>query len=140
MHNKAMGFTLIEVLIVVALIAIIAAVALPSYQNSVQKTRRSDATTSLLEAVTMQERIYSETSSYVDNAELNRLVTNGDGVSSREGFYTLAVDVTACGGPPFNCYSITATAVGTQAGDDDCATFTINHIGQRTSTPTADCW
>jgi len=111
--QKIRGFTLIEVMIVVAIIAIIALAAMPSYQGSVNKSRRQDAKASLLEAAAMQERIYSETSSYVDNSDLSRLVTNSDGVSSKEGYYTLAVDVSACSsGPPYSCYSITATATG----------------------------
>lgn len=134
------GFSLIELLITMAIAAIILVIAVPSYQNTVQKSRRSDATGALSEAVAMQDRIYTETNSYVANADLSRLVVNSDGVSSREGYYTLAVNNDACAGPPFRCFSITATAVGPQANDTDCATFTINHIGQKTSAPTSNCW
>lgn len=137
---KSQGFTLIEIMIVVAIVAIIASIAYPSYQDSVRKSRRSDATAALAEAAAMQERIYSETNSYVDNSGLNRLVVNSDGQSSREGFYTLAVDVSACTGPRYTCFSITATASGAQANDSDCTSFTVNHLGQRSSSPSADCW
>ncbi len=137
--TKGRGFTLIELMIVVAIVGIIAMVAYPSYQDSVRKSRRVDATGALVEAAAMQERLYSENNSYADNSDLDRLVVNSDGVSSREGYYSLAVDVSECGGPPFNCFSITATAVGPQAADVNCATFTINHRNQKTAT-SADCW
>ncbi len=140
MSNKSKGFTLIELMIVIAIVAIIAAVALPAYNDSVRKSRRADAKGALTEAAAMQERIYSESYSYVANAELSRLVANSDGQSSREGYYTLAVSNAACSGPPYDCYSITATAVGAQANDTNCATLTINHMGQKTSSPSTDCW
>lgn len=130
-----------ELMIVVAIAGIIAGIALPSYLDSVRKGRRSDARTSLVEAVAMQERIFSETRSYVPNAELDRLVVNGDGVSSRDGYYMLSVSTAACAGPPYSCYSITATAQGGQTSDTNCATFTVNHIGQKTSLPNTEvCW
>ncbi|MFT5084288.1 MAG: type IV pilus assembly protein PilE [Lentisphaeria bacterium] len=140
MNKKKQGFTLVELMITVAIIAIIAAVALPAYNNTVKKSRRSDGTGALSEAASMQERIYSESQSYVDNSGLSRLVVNGDGVSSREGYYTLAVTNSCSASAPFDCYTITASAVGSQAADTDCATFTINHLGQKTSSPNTSCW
>lgn len=134
------GFSLIELLIALAIAGIIAMVAIPSYNNSVMKSRRADAKGALTEAAAMQERIYSESYSYVANNELNRVVPNSDGVSSREGFYQLSIDVSGCAGPPYDCYTMTATAVGAQAGDDQCATLSINHMGQKTSAPSANCW
>ena len=142
------GFTLIEVLIVVAILGIIAAIAYPSYTEQVRKTRRADAQTCLAQAAGIQERIYAETlpNSYGTNAELSRLSCNPDGVSSKDGHYSLSVDNSNPGpgcsaNRPFNCFTITATAVGTQLQDTQCLTFTINHLGQRTSAPnTTDCW
>ena len=139
--RRSEGFTLIELMVVVAIVALLAAIAIPSYNSVVQKSRRSDGTGMLSEAAAMQERIYSESRSYVANNERNRLVLNSDGQSSREGYYTLTIDTSACtGGPPHTCYSLTATATGSQVNDTNCQTFTLNHLGQKTSSPSADCW
>jgi type IV pilus assembly protein PilE len=138
MINKA-GFTLIELMIAVAIIGIIAAFAIPSYLDTVRKTQRSDAKIALSEAAARQEQFFAENNSYAANGDLDNLVTNSDGESSPEGHYKLAVDNSACSGPPYMCFSMTATAVGSQAKDTDCATFTIDHIGRKTAT-SGNCW
>tara|TARA_R110001592_G_scaffold52511_6_gene160660 strand:+ start:9295 stop:9717 length:423 start_codon:yes stop_codon:yes gene_type:complete len=134
------GFTLIELMIVIAIIGIIAAVGYPSYLESVEKSRRSDGRIAVSEAAARQERLFSETLSYVTNSELTKLITNADGVSSPEGHYTMSVTNTGCSGPPYNCFTVTATAVGVQAADTDCATLSINNFGQKTSTGGGECW
>lgn len=139
MNGKSQGFTLIELMIAVAIIGIIAAFAIPSYLETVRKTQRSDAKVALSEAAARQEQFFAENNTYAANSELDRLVTNTNGESSPEGYYELAVDNSACSGPPYMCFSITATAVGGQAKDTDCATFTIDHIGRKTAT-SAICW
>ncbi len=133
-YSVARGFTLTEVMIVVAILGIIAAVAMPSYNESVERSRRSDARASLSEAVAMQERVYAETGSYTD--DVSRLVVNAPDLS-REGYYEISVDVSACTN---NCYALTATATGSQVNDASCQTFTVNHLGQKSSLPDSDCW
>ncbi|MFT7372282.1 MAG: type IV pilus assembly protein PilE [Oleiphilaceae bacterium] len=136
------GFTLIELMIVVAIIGILAAVGYPSYLESVEKSRRSDGRIGVSEAAVRQERLFSETLSYVTNSDLAMLVTNTDGVSSSEGHYTMSVTNAGagCSGPPFNCFTVTATAVGVQAKDTQCVTLSINNLGQKTSTGGGECW
>jgi type IV pilus assembly protein PilE len=147
MRSRASGFSLIELLIVIVIVGIIAMIAYPSYQDSTQKTRRADAKVALAEAATRQERIYTQSGSYEVNANVAKLLVNPDGVSSPEGFYTISVDNTASvsgcssgGAAPFHCFVLTATAKGAQAGDTDCATLSLNHLGQKTSTGGGDCW
>ena len=134
------GFTLIELMIVIAIIGIIAAVGYPSYLESVKKSRRADGRIAVTEAGARQERLYSETLSYVANSDITKLVTNADGVSSPEGYYTIAVSNAGCSGPPYNCFTVTATATGVQASDSECATLSINNLGQKTSTGGGRCW
>lgn len=140
--KKHSGFTLVELMIVIAIAGILAAMAYPSYSRSVMKSHRADGRIALSEAAARQERLYQENLSY-DNT-LSKLVTNADGVSSPEGYYTLAVTLdtsAACkSGSKFRCFSITATAVGTQAADTECATLTINHLDNKTSTGGGECW
>jgi len=126
---KARGFTLIELMIVVAVVAIIAAIAFPSYQNQVQKTRRADAHTALLGAAQTLERCFTRNNSY-----LNCDVPN----TSPDGFYTITVQVEQDQPTRFEAI---AEAIGPQKNDAEaCLKMTINHVGQRTPTNGARCW
>jgi len=136
------GFTLVELMVVVAIVAIIAAIAYPSYQKSATKSRRADARVALQEAAARQERIYAETNTYSNT--ISKLVTNADGVSSPEGYYTITATLSCSrtvGGTTYNsCFDLTATAKGLQANDTECATLTLSHTGKKGSTGGGTCW
>ena len=136
------GFTLIELMIVVAIVATIAAIAYPNYQKSVTKSRRADARVALQEAAARQERIYAETNTYSNT--ISKLVTNVDGASSPEGFYTITATLSCSrtvGGTSYSsCFDLTATAKGLQANDTECATLTLSHTGKKGSTGGGICW
>lgn len=125
------GFTLVELMITVAIIAILAAIAIPSYQNQVIKAGRADGQTALLSAAQSMERCFTTNNTYTGCTVP---------ATSGEGKYTLAVAI-AGGGTTF---TITATpAAGTsQANDTDCTTLTITQAGQRgaTGADTSVCW
>lgn len=133
------GFTLIEVMIVVAVVAILVAVALPSYQDSLIKGRRSDGISALLDVANRQEQHMLDRSTYV--ADMTLLGFPADPAVSEEGFYT--VDAAACGvGTIATCYVLTATPTGGQANDTRCANLVLDSNGRRTATGTQadDCW
>ncbi len=121
------GFTLIELMITVAIVGILASIAYPQYGSYVQKTRRTDGHLALLSEVQTMERCKSTRYSYA-NCELSRS-------SSPEDNYTLTLSKTA------SVFTITATGQGLQANDTDCKTMTINQLGARTPDPdTSNCW
>ena len=140
---RVRGFTLIELMIVVAVIALLAAVALPSYQDSVRKARRTDARGALTTVAQLLERYNTERNTYV-NACLGTTATcTGAAIlifpdKSENGHYTLALSNLAA-----NTFTITATRSGAQ-GTDVCGNFTLNQAGLRGVTSgtlsTAECW
>lgn len=134
MRKYMRGVTLIELMIVIVIISILAAVAYPSYRQYVTKAKRNEAKTALLQIATMQERFYLSNSTYT--ADMTKL-----GFPVATNFLTdsksYRVSVTAATPATF---SATATY---QIADEEagkCATFSINGTGSKTSTPFDDCW
>ena len=133
---KHSGFTLIELMITVAIVAVIAAIAIPSYDNYVRETRRADAQISLVRVAQKQEQYHSMNSGYA-----TALSDLGLSSESDEGFYSLALTNTGCSSGYVGCFQITATATGPQSSDSSCATLSLDQSGTRSSTGGAtDCW
>lgn len=146
------GFTLIELMIVIVIVSILVAIAVPSYTAQVQKSRRTEARTAILDLAGREERYFSTSNAYSQNdgplgyaaATSNVRIFN---LSIGSGYYTVTVtvpDITQVP-TPANSYLITATAAGTtQVNDAACTSFFINQIGQQGyggSAPTAaTCW
>ncbi len=126
-HQK--GFSLIELMIVLAVVAILAAIAYPSYQDQMNKSRRTDGQAFLLEMATLMEHYYTENNSYA-----GATVTNiGGGGTSREGYY--AVTITNLSG---STWTLNAAPIGAQA-TDTCGTLTLTHTNIKGPTPDT-CW
>lgn len=136
---KQSGFTLIELMITVAIIGILTSIALPSYTSYIVKGSRSAAQTQLLQLANLQEKIYLNSSQYsasVTNAyNGTAAAANGLGSSSQtqDGKYDLSI-VTPTGGQTFTI-SATPVAGKSQASD---GTMTINESGQKTRSGNAD--
>ncbi len=130
------GFTLIELMIVIVIIGILFAVALPSYQSSVLRGHRADAQGILMNISAREERFMAQNNTYTTDINTAAGLNIGT-TTSNNGYYNLSV--AACGGGIATCYLLTATATGGQANDTDCATITLSSTGV-TSGTTANCW
>ena len=126
------GFTLVELMITVVILAIIVAIALPSYQAQSQKARRTDARNALLDIAGREERFLSVSNAY---SQLPSDVGYGGAAWPQNvtpnSYYSVSVVAPAGANPP--SFTVTATPIGVQAGDTTCATFTVNQIGQQTA-------
>lgn len=142
MKNKKIvnGFTLIELMVVVAIIAIIAAIAMPNYTESVSRSRRVDARNVLLENVHFMERVFTENNRYNTNFGAATVLPNL--TSPRQGTTQYNIVI---GAMDATSYTLRATpAVGGGMVGDSCGIYIINNLNQQTnsgnSTPSAECW
>ena len=131
--NNVHGFTVIELMIVVAIISILSAIIYPAYQGQVRDTRRADAASGLMDARQKMERHYTKHDSYA-GAPAGSIPAKAP-VGGSQSYYTLAVTSDA------TTYTITATAQGDQASDG-CGDLSINQAGVRTAGEGSidDCW
>jgi len=141
MKKTARGMTLIELMIVVAILGIIAAIGYPSYLDHVKKTRRSEGMGELLELADRMERHYSDIGSYDQNDGSDMTVDVIYRTTTAKGYYTLSIDAGT------DNVDFTARAAPTSLGQQDtdkCGTFIITSQGTKTVTggslSASDCW
>lgn len=134
-HGRSRGITLIELMVVVVIIGILAAIAYPSYQNQVRKTRRADGKAVLMETAQQLERCYTRFASYANGG---CGVGNGDNVTSAEEYYVVAVTSDA------NSFTLDAAPQGDQVNDAGCGTLRLTNTGlqgsQGADADANDCW
>lgn len=137
---KAKGFSMVELMIVLAIIAILAAIAIPSYRKYVIRANRTEAVSALSDLSNRQERFYYANNHYGSNlvADLNGSTTMG----TKDYAFSVVASAASVSPPT---YSITATPTGVQLRDDaECQSMTVNNIGVRSSTGTTAnnplCW
>jgi type IV pilus assembly protein PilE len=145
MHSQR-GVTLIELVVVMIIVGILAAVAIPSYRNYVLRSQRSDAKDALLALATAQEKHYLQCNTYATAiaGATNCAAGELQGVDeSKNDWYALAIDAA-------NATNFTVSAVadvdGNQFQDTECRTFRVTGLGARTAFDaggadnTAECW
>lgn len=131
MPRPSKGFTLIELMIAVAIVAILAAVVYPSYQEHVRRSNRAAAQAVLLEAAAKQQQLLMDVRSYAANWAA--LGVNVPADVARNYTFTATPDA----GPPPG-FTVTATPQGSQA-EDSCGALAVDETGAKT--PITDrCW
>ncbi len=132
--SKKAGFTLIELVIVIGIVAILSSIAFSSYQNNVIKSKRTDARKELQRIATSLEKCRALNGTYTTNCS----IANDASITSEEGLYTIAVTSAS------SSFSLTASPVSgkSQANDTDCTSMTLNNLGQKSGTgdDSSQCW
>lgn len=147
-RHGQLGFTLIELMIAVAIIGIVLKLAYPAYTNSVKKSRRSDAKTALLDLAQREERYLATANVYTTSApalgyNAGTTITTAapmNVLSGSTAYYQLSVSM------PSTATSFTATAArtGAQTGDTQCGDLTLTNTGLQgvanATSSASDCW
>lgn len=141
--NKQQAFTLIELMVTVAIVGILAGIAYPSYQDSVMTSRRADAKGALLGLANAMERHFTETNSYLGagttsgNTGAPTIFSTTSPVDGGTPYYNLTINAATA-----SSYTLNAAPTGAQA-NDQCGTLSLTQTGARgisTALPVTDCW
>jgi len=127
--RRARGFTLIELVITVVIVAVLAAIALPAYTSQLRRSARAEAQAFLTNIASRQQQFLVDKREYADAVATLKMSAPG----SLSGKFDFAI--AAAGGPP-PTFTLSATALGDQA-KDTCPLLTIDHAGNRSP---ASCW
>ena len=134
MHKRDKGFSLVELLIVIAIVSILAAIGYPAYNDSVQKTRRANAQAELVELAGFMERWYTQNFTYQTAGGADPALPFTESPKDSNVKY---YDLTIATGTAPDSFTLTATPKNAQASDT-CGTMTFTNTGA--FTPVANCW
>ena len=149
--RPAAGFTLIELMVVIVIGTILLAVAIPSYQVQIRKSRRIDAKTAVLDMAGREERFFSTNGAAYSVTPTDMGYAGAFPQQVGSGYYQITVCSPAgncdpnANPPPAPSYYVTATPVAgtSQAKDTECTSFSVDSTGQQFVTgtgTTATCW
>ena len=128
MMRKQNGFTLIELMVTVAILGILAAIAIPNYTQYATQSKRADAHVALLRMADLQERFYNNNKTYAVQADLTAV----GGSQTENDYYTISIAKADVNG-----YTLQADAKGVQINDTPCIIMTLNSARQKSP---AACW
>jgi type IV pilus assembly protein PilE len=128
--SRRNGFTLIELMIVVVIIGILAAIAYPSYRDSVRKGRRASAESYLMDLAQRQQQYLMDARAYATDATTLEAVP-----AEVQPYYTVTTSAPAGATPP--TFAVTATAIGDQVNDTSCTPLSITNTGAKSP---SSCW
>lgn len=141
--QRSKGFTLIETIIVVAIVGVLAAIAWPSYQDSIKRSNRTEAKTELMDIAQRLQKCYTTYGRYNDPpgddqcAVFDSLAAPGYTTRGR-GFYIITIASAAAPATQRTSYILTAKAdLAPQTHDDGCEELTLAHTGEKKP---EDCW
>lgn len=129
-HPKHLGFTMIELMIVMIIVALLLSIAIPSYRSWVLKSHRADAMATLSQDQVILERCFAQSFSYATACAALPVFPQ----TSPQGYYSIILSNQTA-----TTYTLTATAIGTQALDTNCLTFSVDQTGLKTATQQS-CW
>ena len=145
MTRKPLGFTLIELMITIAVIGIMASIAYPSYQEYLRRGHRADAKAALLENAQFLERNFTEVNRYHQDGLGNAVVLPVTASPREAGStvqYALSLDAAGTSATTFRL--LASPAAGGVMATDPCGTFTLNQLGQKgvanATRSAAECW
>ena len=142
--RRLRGFTLTELVIAVAMVTILAAIAIPSYRDSVRRSHRTDGTGTLLTLAAEQEKFHLQNNTYtalLGEGGLEWRHKDGTGFISRDGYYQISVTAA-----DVNTFELQAVPKPGQDGDTKCSSLTIDESGNRAAKDDGDvnttdlCW
>ena len=129
--KRIKGFTLVELLITVAIVAILASVAFPAYTDFVARSNRTEGQRELLRIANLQEQYYVDNRAYT--SDMNNLGLGADPYITENGYYSIAATL-ANGG-----FVLTATALSPQSTNDSgCPELSVTETGKKS--PATTCW
>ena len=134
MRKYMRGVTLLELMIVLVIISILAAIAYPNYREYIIRAKRTEAKAALLQIATQQERFYLQNNAFTQDLLVLGFATTPNFTTDSESY---VINVGAADASDF-----TATATYQLGGDEalKCLTFQIDGRGAKTSLPDTDCW
>lgn len=149
--RRRRGFTLIELMVTIAIAGILATIAMPVYRTQMRKARRSDAKSALMDLASREERYFAFNNRYTGSStDLGYpaafpLNITSSGAANGSSYYTLNVTLTNANN--ITGYTSIATPTGDQAGDTECFAYTLDQRGVKSNVSSANqplnnpaCW